>query len=1578
MKIGHKREVPTGMKTSFSLVAGALLASGLQAEKTEQDWDTELARKLISYETQNLKDLAVLQLEKMIKLYPEQKDLINLLMAESYHLQNQNKSFEQTIAKVAKNSPLYSEALLLRSQRALKRGKSDEAIALYAEYFKLNPKAPEEKDAQDAWKKIVNLYSSVLARAGKTQEAQEVKDMLAQVAVSKFEIRKIAFEKARLELDAIENEAEVSDPVFELNGKNAYLKVPGVKLPAKYTIEGLYFQESNETDSLCVVAVAGNLKKYHVTLVTSGSGGKNKNNKLVAVHSKNPASKDHTIQGGNYNDGQWHHFAMTFDGKALKLYRDGEVIAEKTDRVASIGTPKTDFYFGYNCAKGYFKGQMDNLRLWNRALDAGEIEQNMFNSLSSGQGLVFEYNFNNKKSGNIVSSVGNVKAEVKSAAWKDKKARNLKAIKNIATLQQNTFQNDGISALSQVEMARAYWLTGDYKNAVKIIRQGAELMLNLEKAIRKDKRQNINASPLAGAFYYYGMSYKSIADASKKSGDTKKANKAYKGAVDKLASVVKTYPDSPYTAKCRIALSQVKDAVTELGWTEEQLASVVEAIGSGVVAAAEEGNAFFRAGDYAKAVDSYRKALTASMRGKEIKEILYYMTLSMVKDPARQISNTGYCWEAEAVADYLLTAYPTADEAVKICLTMGSMYGGELKAKKNSLTDDQKAKLTDSTLRWFGEFINMRPKDEMAPVLKYKIAENSRGKTQALIAAMKDVKDDAAKVTELKAQLNRALYKLVPQYVDLIENYGDTEQAIKSRFILGKIYSQLEEHKKAAAAYLDYVAVDKDPKAKLSAVNFSAAVELMKDGQPEAAVKQYQATIDMIKKSGKKDKESRELIEDSYSFMAVANDMTGDKALKEINDLEKAARDQNSLIRNAERSIRSIEKKVAEMKEAKAKTDKEFREIIEALEQAGVSEVDPGIEITDSDEVKASKRKDAARKTARLRKEYYAKLSGEVAGEKIQLDTDLESAKTEYQRASDEFNKNSVTKSSAARDIKNSEALIRVMDIRIAGVKKDKERAGKDVEASRQKLAQLEKDLEAVRDLMQSPDKKERDEAMVRQVELLDQLRPARQAEKTAVDKWQDVILAEQVDVKRYQQNKEDAQAKLVELKAALKNATRSEERLTQLKALYELKINAFNAGVVKNKLQAQMLKAKDRTAFEKKVATATETYKKLLTGANKKETEIFDLDNKFATQDIADAKALIAQAKVKITELEKAQEPFRQVYTKYKTEAVKYYDQFLKIYPKSQKHGANNLAKAGKIYIDFEQFDKAAGYLNRLKKDYPNDPLVKSTTFDLGDAFVKIGRYDEAVKIYNEILKTPKEYTPAKLAGLQKRLLLTFEEKGEDAVKLLDVSAKAGEALHTKIMKNKSDKALYAQRELCLFRIGEAYFNQKKYENALVSYGKLLGINSKTGFLFQVKYHQGIAFRDKKNPDLTAAASAFNEVTRFGDKAGMTMTYKAMVESAVASAAKQNYAGVKEATSVLELVLAGFNPDNQELKPVYERAYNMFTKYLAQIGETEKAKKFVDEYLKNFPEGKYARTIKRLPAKKYSAPVVEDKTENK
>ncbi|TAL63425.1 MAG: T9SS type A sorting domain-containing protein [Bacteroidetes bacterium] len=91
----------------------------------------------------------------------------------------------------------------------------------------------------------------------------------------------------------------------------------------------------------------------------------------------------------SYLTSGWHHFAMTYDGRYLRLYVDG---AEK-DMADGITTNSIEYTYANNLIIGadagiattptanYFNGYIDEVRLWNVAQPVGIIRANMIKSM---------------------------------------------------------------------------------------------------------------------------------------------------------------------------------------------------------------------------------------------------------------------------------------------------------------------------------------------------------------------------------------------------------------------------------------------------------------------------------------------------------------------------------------------------------------------------------------------------------------------------------------------------------------------------------------------------------------------------------------------------------------------------------------------------------------------------------------------------------------------------------------------------------------------------------------------------------------------------------------------------------------------------------------------------------------------------------------------------------------------------------------------------------------------------------------------------------------------------------------------
>ena len=107
------------------------------------------------------------------------------------------------------------------------------------------------------------------------------------------------------------------------------------------------------------------------------------------------------ICAGSLTLGDWHHLAGTYDGKKFALYIDGS-LAASTSRTGLIATNTTNLYIGNNKLGDHpFSGDLREVRIWNRALSAAEVNSQMNKALAGNEAGLVAYYPLNKGSGQI-------------------------------------------------------------------------------------------------------------------------------------------------------------------------------------------------------------------------------------------------------------------------------------------------------------------------------------------------------------------------------------------------------------------------------------------------------------------------------------------------------------------------------------------------------------------------------------------------------------------------------------------------------------------------------------------------------------------------------------------------------------------------------------------------------------------------------------------------------------------------------------------------------------------------------------------------------------------------------------------------------------------------------------------------------------------------------------------------------------------------------------------------------------------------------------------------------------------------
>jgi Concanavalin A-like lectin/glucanases superfamily len=98
-----------------------------------------------------------------------------------------------------------------------------------------------------------------------------------------------------------------------------------------------------------------------------------------------------------YNDDQWHHAVVTYDGSILRMYIDGSEIGNKSIKQGQgpDNTSENVLRIGANSAilDNFFIGNIDEIGVWEKALNQTEITTLMNVGKFPSSGLVYSNSF---------------------------------------------------------------------------------------------------------------------------------------------------------------------------------------------------------------------------------------------------------------------------------------------------------------------------------------------------------------------------------------------------------------------------------------------------------------------------------------------------------------------------------------------------------------------------------------------------------------------------------------------------------------------------------------------------------------------------------------------------------------------------------------------------------------------------------------------------------------------------------------------------------------------------------------------------------------------------------------------------------------------------------------------------------------------------------------------------------------------------------------------------------------------------------------------------------------------------------
>ena len=112
--------------------------------------------------------------------------------------------------------------------------------------------------------------------------------------------------------------------------------------------------------------------------------------------------------GAGLNDGKWHHIACTYDSTTAQVFIDGKLSAQGDINKTMDNTDDRIINVGANVGTydNEFLGAMDDIRIWDDVRTPTEIRSNMFNEVSTGDGLVQYWKFNEGTGDTANATVG--------------------------------------------------------------------------------------------------------------------------------------------------------------------------------------------------------------------------------------------------------------------------------------------------------------------------------------------------------------------------------------------------------------------------------------------------------------------------------------------------------------------------------------------------------------------------------------------------------------------------------------------------------------------------------------------------------------------------------------------------------------------------------------------------------------------------------------------------------------------------------------------------------------------------------------------------------------------------------------------------------------------------------------------------------------------------------------------------------------------------------------------------------------------------------------------------------------------
>ncbi|MEM4400525.1 MAG: phospholipase D-like domain-containing protein [Candidatus Nitrosocaldus sp.] len=187
-------------------------------------------------------------------------------------------------------------------------------------------------------------------------------------------------------------------PYFTADGSN-FVSIPDsqeLRL-TNFTVSAWFRTTMNNNSQVAIIVNKGGFgtdgsnvadMNYGIWITGSNQGVRGK----VEAGFEDANGRDYFVTSPNtYNDGQWHYAVVTYDGSTLRLYVDGQQVSSlNTNGAAPDYNWNTPLTIGKNSngSNRYFIGDIDEVRIYNRALTAQEVDDAYSKRVFTTNGLI--------------------------------------------------------------------------------------------------------------------------------------------------------------------------------------------------------------------------------------------------------------------------------------------------------------------------------------------------------------------------------------------------------------------------------------------------------------------------------------------------------------------------------------------------------------------------------------------------------------------------------------------------------------------------------------------------------------------------------------------------------------------------------------------------------------------------------------------------------------------------------------------------------------------------------------------------------------------------------------------------------------------------------------------------------------------------------------------------------------------------------------------------------------------------------------------------------------------------------------